>query len=139
MRFGIERFIGEDGITPTEAKEVIEVLEEYPNLRDVNVNHWPMDSSTSRSYEEGFQKPYINFAKSVTTKPLVGVGRFTSPNAMVSQFKRGVLDMIGAAHPSIADPWLPRKIDENRLEEIQECIGRNTWMSGDVYHVPMRC
>ena len=139
VRFGVESFIGEDGMTLTEAKEVIEMLGEYPDLWDVNVNDWPMDSSTSRFEEEGFQEPYIDFVKSVTTKPVVGVGRFTSPDAMVSQIKRGVLDMIGAARPSIADPWLPRKIDENRLEEIRECIGCNICVSGDVYHVPMRC
>ena len=40
---------------------------------------------------------------------VVGVGRFTSPDAMVAQIKRGVLDLIGAARPSIADPFLPRK------------------------------
>ena len=33
--------------------------------------------------------------------------------------------MIGAARPSIADPFLPRKIEEGRLEDIRECIGCN--------------
>ena len=30
---------------------------------------------------------------------------------MVSQIRRGILDMIGAARPSIADPFLPKKIE----------------------------
>ena len=30
-----------------------------------------------------------------------------------------------AARPSIADPFLPRKIDEGRIEDICECIGCN--------------
>ena len=33
---------------------------------------------------------------------------------MVGQIRRGVLDFIGAARPSIADPFLPRKIEEGR-------------------------
>ena len=58
---------------------------------------------------------------------------------MVSQIKRGILDLIGAARPSIADPFLPRKIDEGREDEIRECIGCNICVSG--YHdcVPVRC
>ena len=45
---------------------------------------------------------------------MVGVGRFTSPDTMVSQIRRGILDFIGAARPSIADPFLPSKIGEGR-------------------------
>jgi dimethylamine/trimethylamine dehydrogenase len=58
---------------------------------------------------------------------------------MVSQIKRGILDFIGAARPSIADPFLPNKINEGREDEIRECIGCNICVSG--YHdcVPIRC
>jgi hypothetical protein len=35
------------------------------------------------------------------------------------------LDIIGAARPAIADPFLPRKIAEGRLDEIRECAGSN--------------
>ena len=58
---------------------------------------------------------------------------------MVSQIKRGVLDMIGAARPSIADPFLPKKIEEGRIEEIRECIGCNICVSGQLTFTPMRC
>jgi dimethylamine/trimethylamine dehydrogenase len=58
---------------------------------------------------------------------------------MVSQIRRGVLDMIGAARPSIADPFLPRKIEEGRLEDIRECIGCNICVSGDNTMTPIRC
>ncbi len=56
----------------------------------------------------------------MTSKPVVGVGRFTSPDTMVSQITRGVLDFIGAARPSIADPFLPKKIEEGRIDDIRE-------------------
>jgi len=67
------------------------------------------------------------------------VGRFTSPDTMVSQIKRGVLDMIGCARPSIADPFLPRKIEEGRIDDIRECIGCNICVSGDMTISPIRC
>jgi dimethylamine/trimethylamine dehydrogenase len=40
-----------------------------------------------------------------------------------------VLDLIGAARPSIADPFLPTKISEGRVEDIRECIGCNICVS----------
>ena len=70
---------------------------------------------------------------------MVGVGRFTSPDTMVSQVKRGLLDLIGAARPSIADPFLPKKIEEGRPEDIRECIGCNICVSGDMTQTPIRC
>src|SRR3990172_8130310 len=39
--------------------------------------------------------------------------------------RSGVIDVIGGARPSIADPFLPRKIEEGRLDDIRECIGCN--------------
>ncbi|MBI3163529.1 MAG: FAD-dependent oxidoreductase, partial [Chloroflexi bacterium] len=74
-----------------------------------------------------------------TTKPVVGVGRYTSPDSMVSAIERGIMDMIGAARPSIADPFLPNKIKEGRHEDIRECIGCNICVTGDTRFVPIRC
>jgi dimethylamine/trimethylamine dehydrogenase len=115
------------------------MLAELPDLWDVNVSDWKYDSYTSRFAEEGYQERFIAFVKKLTSKPVVGVGRFTSPDTMVSQIRRGVIDMIGAARPSIADPFLPRKIEEGRADDIRECIGCNICVSGDNTITPMRC
>ena len=66
----------------------------------------PTDCGSSRFRQEGAHEPTIDFMKQVTDKPVVGVGRFTSPDTMVSQVKRGILDLIGGARASIADPFL---------------------------------
>jgi len=58
---------------------------------------------------------------------------------MVGQINRGILDLIGAARPSIADPFLPKKIEEGRFEDIRECIGCNICYMGDGKGVPIRC
>ncbi len=140
VRFAVDELLGPDGITAQEeGREVIEMLAELPDLWDVNISDWPNDSETSRFGEEGAQEKYISFVKSVTSKPVVGVGRFTSPDAMVSQIKRGVLDMIGSARPSIADPFLPNKIEQGSLDDIRECIGCNICVSGDNTVSPIRC
>ncbi|MDX1576324.1 MAG: NAD(P)-binding protein, partial [Kiloniellales bacterium] len=140
LRLAVEELRGEDGLTADgEGREIVELLAELPDLWDVNLSDWPNDSLTSRFGEEGSQEPYVSFVKQVTSKPVVGVGRFTSPDAMVSQIRRGVLDLIGAARPSIADPFLPKKIEEGRPEDIRECIGCNICTSGDRTGVPIRC
>ena len=139
VRFAVDE-LAEDGISARgEGREVVEMLAELPDLWDVNISDWANDSLSARFGEEGFQEKYIAFVKQVTGKPVVGVGRFTSPDAMVSQIKRGVLDLIGAARPSIADPFLPSKIENGRPEDIRECIGCNICVSGDMTIRPIRC
>jgi dimethylamine/trimethylamine dehydrogenase len=44
---------------------------------------------------------------------------------MVEAIRSGQLDIVGGARPSIADPFLPQKIEEGRLDEIRQCIGCN--------------
>jgi len=140
VRLAVDELMGSDGIAADgEGREIVEMLAELPDLWDINLSDWENDSVTSRFGEEGRQEPYVAFVKQVTTKPVVGVGWFTSPDAMVSQIRRGVLDMIGAARPSIADPFLPKKIEDGRIDEIRECIGCNICVSGQLTFTPMRC
>ncbi len=140
VRFAVDELLDEDGITHQgEAYDVVAMLAELPDLWDVNISNWSNDSVTSRFGKEGHQEKYISFVKQLTTKPVVGVGRYTSPDSMVSAIKRGIMDMIGAARPSIADPFLPTKIKEGRIEDIRECIGCNICVTGDTRYVPIRC
>jgi dimethylamine/trimethylamine dehydrogenase len=140
IRLAVDELLGPEGITSQgEGREIIEMLAELPDLWDVNISEWENDSQTSRFSDEGFQEQYVGFVKTMTSKPVVGVGRFTSPDAMVSQINRGILDMIGAARPSIADPFLPQKIEQGRSDEIRECIGCNICVSGQHTFTPMRC
>lgn len=140
VRLAVDELMGDEGLRHDgEAHDIIKALAELPDLWDVNLSDWSNDSQTSRFSEEGFQEPYTGFVKSLTSKPVVGVGRYTSPDAMVRVLKSGVLDFVGAARPSIADPYLPWKIREGRLDDIRECIGCNICTSGDNTNVPMRC
>lgn len=140
VRFAVDELLGEEGLAHQgEAYDVVAMLAELPDLWDVNISSWSNDSVTSRFGKEGHQEKYISFVKGLTTKPVVGVGRYTSPDSMVSAIKRGVMDLIGAARPSIADPFLPKKIKEGRIEDIRECIGCNICVTGDTRFIPIRC
>ena len=72
-------------------------------------------------------RPFIKDVKAIVGGkiPVVSNGRFTSPDDMVEVLRSGQSDIIGAARPSIADPFLPNKIMEGRPEDIRECIGCN--------------
>ena len=82
------------------------MLAELPDLWML-ISDWSMDSATSRFESEGYQEQYMSFVKSMTSKPVVGVGRLLH-QTQCSLIQRGVMDLIGAARPSIADP-LPAK------------------------------
>jgi len=138
IRFCVDERTGPGCIGPEDGRAVIEMMAEMPDLWDVTVEAYN-DILGSRYRKEGWQEPGIAFIKQVTTKPVVGVGRFTSPDTMVSMVKRGVLDLIGAARPSIADPFLPKKIEEGRSEDIRECIGCNICLASNSLTVPIRC
>ncbi len=122
-----------------EYAEMLEILGPLADLWDVVVNDYDVEMGSSRFVKEAAQQELVAHVRKQTGKPVVGVGRFTSPDAMVTQIRRGVLDFIGAARPSIADPFLPRKIEEGRMEEIRECIGCNICYSSNSRGTPLRC
>ena len=138
-RLSIDEMLGPDGLEKAEVEDMIGLLAELPDLWDVALAPWENDSQTSRFGPEGRQEPFIEGVKKLTTKPVVGVGRYTSPDRMVSVVNKGLADLIGCARPSIADPFLPKKIEEGRFEDIRECIGCNICVSGDFTMSPIRC
>ena len=139
VRILVDEMMGDGGVTNAEIRDVIGMLAELPDLWDLAHGSWDYCSSTSRFAGEGGLEEYVKGIKALTSKPVVAVGRFTSPDAMVRQVKSGILDMIGAARPSIADPFLPRKIEEGRLDDIRECIGCNICVTGDMTGALSRC
>ena len=131
---------GDEHLSATEAHDLIGMLGEVPDLWDLVVgDYYGEEMATSRFVREGSLEERVAQVKRLTRKPVVSVGRFTSPDTMVRQIRAGVLDLVGAARPSIADPFLPAKIRAGRLEEIRECIGCNICYASNYRGVPLRC
>jgi dimethylamine/trimethylamine dehydrogenase len=127
-----------------EGGAVIEMADHLVDYWDVQVGgwgsrHWNEDAKPSRFAPENFQGPWINKVRSATAKPLVGTGRFTSPDTMVNVIRGGQQDIIGAARPSIADPFLPKKIEEGRFDDLRECIGCNICVARFDQSSPIVC
>jgi dimethylamine/trimethylamine dehydrogenase len=132
-RFCVDTFHDDgNGIsTDEEAVGFVRLADHLVDLWDLqvgghNTEEWTDDAGPSRFFSEGFQLPWIEKIRPHTDKPIVGVGRFTDPDVMVEVIRNGPLDIIGAARPSIADPFLPKKIEEGRNEDIRACDGCNT-------------
>ncbi|MBA3407332.1 MAG: FAD-dependent oxidoreductase, partial [Solirubrobacterales bacterium] len=131
--------IGEDG------KRFVEYVDHLVDLWDLTVGdiaEWGQNAGPSRFFEENHEKPYTGVIKAGdhTNKPVVGVGRITNPDTMVAIINSGQFDIIGGARPSISDPFLPKKIEEGRPEDIRECIGCNQCISRwEIGGPPMVC
>ncbi len=126
-------------IDSEEQRDMLETLADMPDLWDINIADYSKEMGSSRFVKEAALEDYVSFAKKITDKPVVTVGRFTSPDTMVRQVKNGLIDFIGAARPSIADPFLPEKIRTGRINDIRECIGCNICYAADSRGVPIRC
>ncbi len=139
LRVSLDETIGKLGFSNAEVRDFIAMNAELPDLWDLAMGTWEDCSGPSRFKEEAAQEQWVTGIRELSPRPVVGVGRFTSPDVMVRMIKTGRLDFIGCARPSIAEPFLPLKIDEGRVDDIRECIGCNICISGDMTQGMGRC
>ncbi|MFO1122167.1 MAG: FAD-dependent oxidoreductase [Hyphomicrobiales bacterium] len=129
----------EDGGGEAERSELLTGLAPLVDLFNVTISDYTQEMGVSRFIKEASLEGRIAHVRKITGKPVVSVGRFTSPETMLGQVKRGIVDLVGAARPSIADPFLPAKIRDGRLDDIRECIGCNICYACDGRGVAIRC
>ena len=118
---------------------MIGLLAELPDLWDVALAPWENDSRPRASAPRAGKEPFHRRGEEADHETR-GRGRALHlAHRMVSVVNKGLADLIGCARPSIADPFLPKKIEEGRFEDIRECIGCNICVSGDFTMSPIRC
>jgi dimethylamine/trimethylamine dehydrogenase len=129
-----------DALELQEMRDTLSMLGPMADLWDLVVDDYALEMGSARFVAEAaFETAIAEARKCVGGKPVVSVGRFTSPDTMARLVRQGVLDFIGAARPSIADPFLPNKIAEGRHDEIRECIGCNVCYATNSRGAPIRC
>ena len=127
------------GISLEETLEFVALADEYVDLWDITVGaEWEHDSGSSMFFPEGWQTSWSGRVRDATAKPIVGVGRLTNPDLMAQILESGVWDLIGAARPRIADPFLPKKIEAGRYTDIRECTGSNVCVAS-MFQSQMTC
>jgi dimethylamine/trimethylamine dehydrogenase len=133
VRMSTDMFLGEAGTQlERDCVPFVQLVDDLVDVWDINlsgISEWGEDATPSRFYETGRAIPWQKRIKEVTKKPVLGVGRFTNPDVMVDAINSGALDIIATCRPSTADPYLPKKIEEGRLDDIRECIGCNVCIS----------
>ncbi len=128
-----------------EAYQFIQLADHLVDFWDLQGGGWVAaewagdDSVPSRFSAEFSHREYVEAVRPATTKPIATVGRFTNPDTMAAVVDEGLVDIIAAARPSIADPFLPKKIEEGRYDEIRECIGCNICASRFPQAAPIIC
>jgi dimethylamine/trimethylamine dehydrogenase len=128
-----------------EAYQFIELADHLVDFWDLQAGGWVAaewagdDAVASRFGGEFSHREYIEAVRGATAKPIAAVGRFTNPDTMAGAVRSGVIDIVAAARPSIADPFLPQKIEEGRYDEIRECIGCNICASRFAQGAPIVC
>jgi dimethylamine/trimethylamine dehydrogenase len=133
VRMSTDMLIGEAGTQlERDCVPFVQLVDHLVDVWDINLSgiaEWGEDATPSRFYPQGRALPWQRRIKEVTTKPVLGVGRWTDPDAMIDAIRSASLDIIATCRPSTADPYLPNKIREGRLDDIRECIGCNVCIS----------
>ncbi|WP_049911673.1 MULTISPECIES: oxidoreductase [Natrinema] len=93
----------------------------------------------SRRHSKNYQIDFVKAATDELDVPVGGTGRITDPDDAVALLEEGYVDMVGMARQSISDPHWPRKVREERIDEIRECIGCNVCVSQSRQGIPLTC
>jgi dimethylamine/trimethylamine dehydrogenase len=148
VRLGVDTLehpygMGEGGIRADgDGGGFMELADDLVDMWDLVIGplEWGEQAGPSRTHPTNWARDIMLEARKHSRKPIANVGRLTDPSVMVEMLRSGQCDVIAAARPTISDPYLPKKIDEGRLDDIRECIGCNMCISKfEVGALPIVC
>ena len=124
--------------------EIAKALDGKVDLIHVSAGTQQIFYSTVLMHPGPFQKDMENsnlaaeIKKHVKT-PVVTVGAFDDPDQMEKFLTEGHADAIAMGRGLIADPFFPRKVMEDRTNEIMPCIRCANCLGGMIKNDCMRC
>ena len=112
------------GLSMEESLQICTMLEEAGcDLHDLAVGwHETSVPLTTKKIEDGHWTYISEQIKTVAKKPVAQGYRNTDPEVMEKNLADGKCDVIAGLRYSIADPALPRKVMEDRTEDMRKCI-----------------
>jgi 2,4-dienoyl-CoA reductase-like NADH-dependent reductase (Old Yellow Enzyme family)/thioredoxin reductase len=116
------------GLTIEETKQVAQILEkEGANVIHVSACNAASGYLNHPPYyvEEGVFVHLAEAIKSVVKIPVITVGRIRNPDMAERILRDGKADLVSMGRALIADPHMPKKAQEGRLEDINLCISCN--------------
>lgn len=118
-----ERF--QDGIEVNEAKMIARQMEAATvDILDVSVcNYGSLKwMSVPSAVPPGYNLQVTEAVKKVVSIPVIAVGRINDPYLAEMIVSSGVADLVALGRESLCDPEFPKKVAENRIDEISPCI-----------------
>ncbi len=70
----------------------------------------------------GFSAELVENIKKSVSVPIITVGRYTEPQFAELMIRQGKADLVAFGRQSLADPHMPKKALEERLEDMTPCI-----------------
>ncbi len=122
FRLSGEEFV-EDGLTLKEAKGIAQRLERagvdaLHVTAGVGGTIWPVQPM---AVPRGCLVHLAEGIKEVVGIPVIAVGRINNPTLAEEILRDGRADLVSMGRALIADPELPRKVAEGRLDDIRMC------------------
>jgi len=125
-RISADEFLGDEGLTIEETKKVY-----APLLQELGIDCIDVSAGIQERVYYNIQPLYTPRAnilylaeevKKVVDVPVIGVGRINDPRLVKQVIETGRVDMISLARQSLADPELPKKMMEERPDDVRRCI-----------------
>jgi len=113
-------------------RRIVPDIEKAADIDYVNVSagvhhayiHTPME------FEGGWERRYARSIREVSNKPVLAVGRITTPDVAESLLEAGDADAICLARQLFTDPFWAVKAEEGRADDIRKCVAANfCWKS----------
>ncbi|MGN1141332.1 MAG: FAD-dependent oxidoreductase [Oliverpabstia sp.] len=137
---GSELFEG--GYDLDEGCRIAQQIEPYIDLLHVSAGTYQRgfgDTHPSMFKEHGCNVYLAAEIKKHVSVPVATIGGLNDPAQMEEIIARGKADVVYMARALLADPYLPRKVVENREEEIVKCLRCFTCMAERAATSTRRC
>jgi 2,4-dienoyl-CoA reductase-like NADH-dependent reductase (Old Yellow Enzyme family)/thioredoxin reductase len=88
----------------------------------------------------GVYLPLVHGFTAALRAPVIYAGRIVHPEEAERVLAEGIADLVGMTRAIIADPEMPRKAAEGRVDDIRLCVGANEGCIGRLYQgLPIEC
>lgn len=141
FRFSGDEFL-EGGYTLSDGIQIAKQLEPYVDLLHVSAGTYQNGfgiTHPSMFVPHGCNVYLASEIKKHVSTPVATIGGLNSPEQMEEILASHKADVVYMARALLADPFLPRKIMENRSEEIVHCLRCFTCMAERAVTATRRC
>ncbi|MCU6761460.1 NADH oxidase [uncultured Roseburia sp.] len=131
-----------EGYDLEEGIKIAQMLEPYVDLLHISAGTYQRgfgDTHPSMFKEHGANVYLAAAVKKHVSVPVATIGALNDPGQMEEIIASGQADIVYMARALLADPYLPRKIEENREEEIVHCLRCFTCMAERAVTATRRC